>query len=124
MNNELFPKKRAISKVAQNILKKRYFSANESSWDDIVNRVVNWVIPHFNEKDKELTRQMIANTYFIPNSPCLVNSGKPNGGLAACFVVESVWAASRPATNTTVVSYGLSAGGLCREGLRHGVVLL
>ena len=88
MNNELFPKKRAISKVAQNILKKRYFSANESSWDDIVNRVVNWVIPHFNEKDKELTRQMIANTYFIPNSPCLVNSGKPNGGLAACFVVE------------------------------------
>lgn len=88
MDNELFPKKRAISKVAQNILKKRYFSANESSWNDVVNRVVEWVVPHFNENDKELTRQMIANTYFIPNSPCLVNSGKPNGGLAACFVVE------------------------------------
>lgn len=28
------------------------------------------------------------NTYFIPNSPCLVNAGKPNAGLAACFVVD------------------------------------
>jgi ribonucleoside-diphosphate reductase alpha chain len=31
---------------------------------------------------------MIKNRYFLPNSPCIVNSGKKSGGLAACFVVD------------------------------------
>jgi ribonucleoside-diphosphate reductase alpha chain len=31
---------------------------------------------------------MMLNGYFIPNSPCLVNAGKPQAGLAACFVVD------------------------------------
>lgn len=31
---------------------------------------------------------MMLNGYFIPNSPCLVNAGKPNSGLCACFVVD------------------------------------
>jgi ribonucleoside-diphosphate reductase alpha chain len=31
---------------------------------------------------------MMVNGYFIPNSPCLVNAGKPNSGLCACFVVD------------------------------------
>ena len=84
----MFPKKRAISKVAQNILKKRYYHTGENSWEDIANRVVEWVIPDAPQDRKEITRQMIINTYFIPNSPCLVNSGKPDGGLAACFVVD------------------------------------
>ena len=84
----MFPKKRAISKVAQNILKKRYYHTGENSWEDIANRVVEWVIPDAPQDRKEITRQMIINTYFIPNSPCLVNSGKPDGGLSACFVVD------------------------------------
>ena len=84
----MFEKKRSISKVAQNILQKRYYSPGEKSWEDIVNRVIEWVIPDAPEERKETTRQMMLNTYFVPNSPCLVNSGKPNGGLAACFVVE------------------------------------
>lgn len=40
------------------------------------------------KSQRELTRQMIRNTYFVPNSPCLVNSGKEDGGLSACFVVD------------------------------------
>lgn len=84
----MFPKKRAISKVAQNILKKRYYHTGENSWEDIANRVIEWVIPDAPQDRKEITRQMIINTYFIPNSPCLVNSGKPDGGLSACFVVD------------------------------------
>lgn len=84
----MFEKKRSISKVAQNILQKRYYSPGEKSWEDIANRVIEWVIPDAPQDRKEITRQMIINTYFIPNSPCLVNSGKPDGGLSACFVVD------------------------------------
>lgn len=84
----MFEKKRSISKVAQNILQKRYYSQGEKSWEDIVNRVIEWVIPDAPEERKETTRQMMLNTYFVPNSPCLVNSGKKTGGLSACFVVD------------------------------------
>jgi ribonucleotide reductase alpha subunit len=85
---ELFVHKRPISKTATNILQKRYFQEGETKWEDIVDRVINHVIPNADKKQKETTRQMILETYFVPNSPCLVNSGKPNSGLAACFVVD------------------------------------
>lgn len=85
---ELFSKRRPLSKTALNILQKRYYSKGETKWDDIVNRVVEYVIPNAGEEQKEVTRAMILGTYFIPNSPCLVNAGKIGAGLAACFVVD------------------------------------
>jgi ribonucleoside-diphosphate reductase alpha chain len=88
MTNDLFPNVRPISNVAMNILKKRYFSEGETTWDDVANRVTNFVLDNADEEQKETTRQMILNRYFIPNSPCLVNAGKPNTGLCACFVVD------------------------------------
>jgi len=84
----MFTPKRKISKTAMNILKKRYFMEGETTWNQLVDRVVDNVIPEFKKKDKELTRQMIKNRYFIPNSPCLVNAGKKDAGLSACFVVD------------------------------------
>lgn len=83
-----FPKVRAISKTAMNILKKRYFLPHEKTWEELVDRVIEYVIGDKNPNNKELMREMIANRYFIPNSPCLVNSGKPSAGLSACFVVD------------------------------------
>lgn len=80
----MFEKKRNISKVAQNILQKRYYSPGEKSWEDVANRVIESIIPDAPDERKELTRKMITNTYFVPNSPCLVNAGRPNGGLSAC----------------------------------------
>jgi ribonucleoside-diphosphate reductase alpha chain len=71
-----------------NILQKRYFEEGETKWDDVVNRVIDNIIPEASEERKETTREMMLNGYFIPNSPCLVNAGKRNGGLAACFVVD------------------------------------
>lgn len=85
---ELFKQKRPISKTAKNILKKRYFHDGETRWEQVADRVVDNIIPHFDEVRKETIRQMIRNTYFVPNSPCLVNSGKSGGGLSACFVVD------------------------------------
>jgi ribonucleoside-diphosphate reductase alpha chain len=77
-----------ISNVAINILKKRYFHDGETTWEDVVKRVVSHVV---GDEDKEryvLTYKAMADRIFIPNSPCLVNSGKKNGGLVACFVVD------------------------------------
>lgn len=85
----IFPEVMPISTVATNILKKRYFHDGETTWEQVTDRVIKHVLRNENDKDTiELTRQMILNRYFIPNSPCIVNSGKENGGLAACFVVD------------------------------------
>lgn len=83
-----FIPKRAVSDVAKNILKKRYFAKGETSWADIAKRVVDWVIPDAPEEERQDIYDMILNTYFVPNSPCLVNAGKEGGGLSACFVVD------------------------------------
>jgi len=87
-----FIAKRNISSTGKNILKKRYFSSEEKEWKDIVNRVVNFVAEDFDEKyepdSKEQLRKMMLHTYFVPNSPALVNAGNNNMGLCACFVTD------------------------------------
>src|SRR6267142_480211 len=62
-------------------------------WPDIVRRVVG----HVSAAEKDSARRdeffapmsevMLARE-FVPNTPCLVNAGKTNGQLAACFVLE------------------------------------
>jgi ribonucleoside-diphosphate reductase alpha chain len=71
-----------------NILRQRYFQNGEKTWEEVVNRVVDYVLSDAEYNQKEISREMILNGYFIPNSPCLVNAGKPNSGLCACFVVD------------------------------------
>jgi ribonucleoside-diphosphate reductase alpha chain len=84
----IFYKQSELSDTALNILKKRYLWTGETSWGDIVNRVSNFIMSDEDDTKKELVKQMILNRYFIPNSPTLVNSGKPNGGLSGCYVVD------------------------------------
>ncbi|HEY8462280.1 MAG TPA: ribonucleotide reductase N-terminal alpha domain-containing protein, partial [Blastocatellia bacterium] len=80
---------------AQRVVAKRYslkdINGNPlEQWDDIVKRVVSHVAkaetnPASREEFMMNMMRMLETRAFIPNTPCLVNAGKPKGQLAACF---------------------------------------
>ncbi len=82
---------------AKSVVAKRYslkdLQGNPlEQWDDIVKRVVSHVAKA--ETDQHRREEFLFNMLrlmheraFIPNTPCLVNAGKPKGQLAACFVL-------------------------------------
>src|SRR5215207_2597558 len=82
---------------ARKVVSKRYSLKDMKGrpleeWSDIVRRVVGHVsMAETGEKrDKffaAMSEVMLARE-FIPNTPCLVNAGKANGQLAACFVLD------------------------------------
>jgi ribonucleoside-diphosphate reductase alpha chain len=89
--------KHPIGINAQQVVAKRYSLKDLKgkpleTWDDIVRRVVTAVaraetdIKRREEFTVALMNLMDARA-FIPNTPCLVNAGKPKGQLAACFVL-------------------------------------
>jgi ribonucleoside-diphosphate reductase alpha chain len=86
-NISAFPNVRQLSPTAKQILNKRYMWEGEKTWDDLVNRVMNYIIPK-DDKDFEIIKEMIMHRYFMPNSPCLANAGKEGAGLCACYVVD------------------------------------
>ncbi|MCU1263722.1 MAG: ribonucleotide-diphosphate reductase subunit alpha [Acidobacteria bacterium] len=83
---------------AKRVISKRYSLKDKKGvaieeWPDIVRRVVG----HVSAAEKDPARRdeffatmsevMLARE-FVPNTPCLVNAGRANGQLAACFVLE------------------------------------
>jgi len=80
---------------AQRVVAKRYSlkdinGAPLEQWDDIVKRVVSHVAkaetnPAHREEFTINMMRLMETRAFIPNTPCLVNAGKPKGQLAACF---------------------------------------
>jgi ribonucleoside-diphosphate reductase alpha chain len=82
---------------AQRVVAKRYslkdIKGNPlEQWDDIVKRVVSHVAkaetnPTRREEFMINMMRLMETRAFIPNTPCLVNAGKPKGQLAACFVL-------------------------------------
>jgi ribonucleoside-diphosphate reductase alpha chain len=82
---------------AQKVARKRYSITDNQGhpleeWSDIVRRVVTHVAKAETEdaKREEFTLAMaeiMLRREFLPNTPCLVNAGRDNGQLAACFVL-------------------------------------
>ena len=116
---------------AQKVVSKRYSLKDENgeaieTWNDIVKRVVGHVSRAENDPFKqklfynEMTAVMLARD-FVPNTPCLVNAGKPKGQLAACFVLnvpDSIEGIMEHAQNVAIIHQTGGGTGMTYEFLR------
>ncbi|HKR01565.1 MAG TPA: adenosylcobalamin-dependent ribonucleoside-diphosphate reductase [Pyrinomonadaceae bacterium] len=83
---------------ARRVISKRYSLKDAQGnpieeWPDIVRRVVGHVSvaetdPQQRDEFFSAMTRIMLDREFIPNTPCLVNAGKSNGQLAACFVLK------------------------------------
>lgn len=116
---------------AQKVVAKRYSLKDENgealeTWADIVRRVVGHVSRAETDPQKQaafyndMTTVMLARE-FIPNTPCLVNAGKPKGQLAACFVLnvpDSIEGIMEHAQNVAIIHQTGGGTGMTYEFLR------
>ncbi|HMO79649.1 MAG TPA: adenosylcobalamin-dependent ribonucleoside-diphosphate reductase [Pyrinomonadaceae bacterium] len=116
---------------AQRVVSMRYSMKDENgdaieSWEDIVKRVVGHVSSVEKDDQKrnsfygDLSEIMLARE-FIPNTPCLVNAGKPKGQLAACFVLgvpDSIEGIMEHAQNVAIIHQTGGGTGMTYEMLR------
>jgi ribonucleoside-diphosphate reductase alpha chain len=116
---------------AQRVVSKRYSlkdvrGASLEEWSDIVARVVAHVSVAEADAEKRdeffsaMSDIMLARE-FVPNTPCLVNAGKPNGQLAACFVLDvpdSIAGIMKTATDAAIIHQTGGGTGFTFEKLR------
>ena len=101
---------------ARKVVAKRYSMKDEhgeaiETWGDIVRRVGGHVSRAETDPEKQPTfysrmTEVMLNREFIPNTPCLVNAGKPKGQLAACFVLgvpDSIEGIMEHAQNVAII---------------------
>lgn len=116
---------------AQKVVAKRYSTKDEhgeplETWDEIVRRVVGHVSTAETNADKRNTfyqemTDIMFEREFIPNTPCLVNAGKPKGQLAACFVLnvpDSIEEIMEHAQNVAIIHQTGGGTGMTYEFLR------
>ena len=77
-----------LSYNIERLLQQRYYHPGEKNWNQVVERVVEHVCVGESLAFKDRIKQQMGDRVWLPNSPTLVNSGKKNGGLAACFCVS------------------------------------
>jgi ribonucleoside-diphosphate reductase alpha chain len=95
-------------------------------WEAVVRRVVTHVCmaePGGRARDDfhgAMTGIMLRRE-FVPNTPCLVNAGKPSGQLAACFVLDvpdSIAGIMKTATDAAIIHQTGGGTGFTFEKLR------
>ena len=116
---------------AKRVIGKRYSLKDSKAtsleeWSDIVARVVAHVSVAETDADKRdeffnMMSDIMLAREFVPNTPCLVNSGKPNGQLAACFVLDvpdSIAGIMKTATDAAIIHQTGGGTGFTFEKLR------
>ncbi len=123
--------KKTLGINAQRVVAKRYSlkdlkGSPLEQWDDIVKRVVTHVAKAETDlrKRDEFTGAMMhlmEMRAFVPNTPCLVNAGKPKGQLAACFVLpvpDSIEGIMEHAKQCALIHQSGGGTGMTYERLR------
>jgi ribonucleoside-diphosphate reductase alpha chain len=116
---------------AQKVIGKRYSLKDLNgepleTWGDIVRRVVGHVSKAETDSVKrdyfyDSMMEVMLNREFVPNTPCLVNAGKPKGQLAACFVLnvpDSIQGIMEHAQNVAIIHQTGGGTGMTYEFLR------
>lgn len=116
---------------AEKVILKRYSLKDEKGipveeWSDIVYRVVGHVStaehdPVMRDFFFNSMLEIMLDREFVPNTPCLVNSGKPKGQLAACFVLnvpDSISGIMKHAQDVAVIHQTGGGTGMTYEFLR------
>ncbi|HST51089.1 MAG TPA: adenosylcobalamin-dependent ribonucleoside-diphosphate reductase [Pyrinomonadaceae bacterium] len=116
---------------ARRVIAKRYSLKDArgeaiEEWPDIVRRVVGHVAGAETDivKRDEFYQTMagiMLRREFVPNTPCLVNAGKPSGQLAACFVLDvpdSIAGIMKTATDAAIIHQTGGGTGFTFEKLR------
>jgi ribonucleoside-diphosphate reductase alpha chain len=116
---------------ARRVISKRYSlkdarATSLEEWSDIVARVVAHVSvaeadPEKRDEFFNIMSDVMMAREFVPNTPCLVNAGKPNGQLAACFVLDvpdSIAGIMKTATDAAIIHQTGGGTGFTFEKLR------
>jgi len=103
-----------LSDNARTILEKRYLWPGESP-EDMLKRVAE-AVGGIGTDISEKYFDMMDRLEFLPNSPTLMNAGKPDGQLSACFVLpveDSMTSIMAAATAQAMI---FKSGGGCIGG--------
>lgn len=125
------PAAHQIGLNAERVVSKRYSLKDAQGnpieeWSDIVRRVVGHVStaersPEKRDEFYNAMTEIMLNREFVPNTPCLVNAGKTNGQLAACFVLnvpDSIAGIMEHAKNVSIIHQSGGGTGMTYEFLR------
>lgn len=74
-----------MKNMVDNLLKERYCLKGETTWEDICERVCNFV--GNDEGEREEFYEILSAKLAIPNSPTLYNAGTSNPMMSACFYI-------------------------------------
>ena len=83
-----------ITNNALDLLEKRYFHEDESTWEDICERVSTAIASaEINDENRRIWKEKFYNIMskmdFIPSSPCLMNAEVLNKhNLSSCFIID------------------------------------
>jgi ribonucleoside-diphosphate reductase alpha chain len=125
------PAAEVIGLNARRVIAKRYSMKDAQGepveeWADIVRRVVG----HVSQAETDIVKRdefyqtmegIMLRREFVPNTPCLVNAGKPSGQLAACFVLnvpDSIAGIMKTATDAAIIHQTGGGTGFTFEKLR------